>query len=170
MRVTWHKILEAKKGCEIEFSTGWWPMLKKQKIFHMVLAKNISLEKNNTQEKHKRSSALLSQNQFPLAKHLLVLSSNLKWSTLIPHFVPFLVRNFLSLNTPSPNCKQVLRKWVPAVKAPDQLNGYGLSFIYTNETSGTNYDRTFQVYWDLQMTGEYEQGCECPELTLALQI
>eukprot|EP00667_Euglena_gracilis_P009581 EG_transcript_9739 len=46
--------------------------------------------------------------------------------------------------------------WVPAVKAPDQLNGYGLSFIYTNETSGTNYDRTFQVYWDLQMTGEYE--------------
>lgn len=45
--------------------------------------------------------------------------------------------------------------WVPLVKAVNQLNGFGLTLMYTNQTSGQHYDRTFQVYWDMQMTGNF---------------
>lgn len=49
-----------------------------------------------------------------------------------------------------------LPSWrVPAIKAPDQLNGFGLSFVYPNETAGAIDYRSVQVYWDLLRTGEY---------------
>eukprot|EP00667_Euglena_gracilis_P014057 EG_transcript_14541 len=50
----------------------------------------------------------------------------------------------------------IYRSWVPLVKAVNQLNGFGLTLMYTNQTSGQHYDRTFQVYWDMQMTGNFE--------------
>lgn len=42
------------------------------------------------------------------------------------------------------------------MKAPDQLSGHGISFVYTDPTTGEVYDRTLQVYWDLRTSGKYE--------------
>eukprot|EP00667_Euglena_gracilis_P004900 EG_transcript_4930 len=51
--------------------------------------------------------------------------------------------------------RSLFANWVPAIKAPDQLNGFGLSFVYPNETAGAIDYRSVQVYWDLLRTGEY---------------
>eukprot|EP00667_Euglena_gracilis_P005501 EG_transcript_5535 len=50
----------------------------------------------------------------------------------------------------------IFKNWVPNIKATDQLNAYGLTFMYTNQTTGAVFDRTFWVYWDLLMSGRYE--------------
>eukprot|EP00667_Euglena_gracilis_P002641 EG_transcript_2645 len=50
----------------------------------------------------------------------------------------------------------IFSTWLPSVKAVDQLNGYGLVFLYTNKTTGVIYDRSFVVYWDYHMNGQYE--------------
>eukprot|EP00667_Euglena_gracilis_P011866 EG_transcript_12151 len=49
----------------------------------------------------------------------------------------------------------VFSNYVPALAAPKQLNGFGVAFIYTNETTGRHYDRSLEMFWSLQMTGEY---------------
>eukprot|EP00667_Euglena_gracilis_P001750 EG_transcript_1748 len=45
--------------------------------------------------------------------------------------------------------------WVPDEKAPNSLNGVGVSLLYTNKTTGRIFDRTFWVYWDLYKSGQY---------------
>eukprot|EP00667_Euglena_gracilis_P012497 EG_transcript_12838 len=52
--------------------------------------------------------------------------------------------------------QSIFGSWVPSVKANNSLNGYGLTFTYTNETTGNTFDRTFWVYWDLMTTGTYD--------------
>eukprot|EP00667_Euglena_gracilis_P004647 EG_transcript_4669 len=49
----------------------------------------------------------------------------------------------------------IWNSWVPDEKAPNSLNGVGVSLLYTNKTTGRIFDRTFWVYWDLYKSGEY---------------
>eukprot|EP00667_Euglena_gracilis_P016561 EG_transcript_17337 len=47
----------------------------------------------------------------------------------------------------------VFANWAPVLAAPNQLNGFGMSFIYTNQTTGQIYDRSLQAYWTGQKSG-----------------
>eukprot|EP00667_Euglena_gracilis_P023738 EG_transcript_26949 len=49
----------------------------------------------------------------------------------------------------------IWNSWVPDEKAPNSLNGVGVTLMYTNKTTGYMFDRTFWVYWDLYKSGQY---------------
>eukprot|EP00667_Euglena_gracilis_P003051 EG_transcript_3058 len=61
----------------------------------------------------------------------------------------------LPVNAISSLNQTIFSDWVPSVRANNSLNGYGITCMYVNETTGDHYDRTFWVYWDLLTTGEY---------------
>eukprot|EP00667_Euglena_gracilis_P000936 EG_transcript_936 len=55
--------------------------------------------------------------------------------------------------------------WAPAIKANHSLNGYGLTLMYTNETTGALFDRTIWAFWEMLRTGElaYTWGWTFPQ-------
>eukprot|EP00667_Euglena_gracilis_P013810 EG_transcript_14253 len=52
--------------------------------------------------------------------------------------------------------QSIFDSWVPSIRANNSLQGYGVSFVYVNETDGTSFDRTIWAYWDLLTTGKYD--------------
>eukprot|EP00667_Euglena_gracilis_P001838 EG_transcript_1836 len=49
----------------------------------------------------------------------------------------------------------IWNSWVPDEKAPNSLNGVGVTLLYTDPATGRMFDRTFWAYWDLYKSGEY---------------
>eukprot|EP00667_Euglena_gracilis_P018255 EG_transcript_19362 len=43
--------------------------------------------------------------------------------------------------------------WVPWVKAPNQVNGVGITLMFKDEVSGELVDRSFWAYWEQQKSG-----------------
>eukprot|EP00667_Euglena_gracilis_P003042 EG_transcript_3048 len=52
--------------------------------------------------------------------------------------------------------RTIFSNWVPALAAPKQLNGFGMTFVYPNHSSGRLFDRSLQAYWDKRRSGAYD--------------
>eukprot|EP00667_Euglena_gracilis_P001642 EG_transcript_1642 len=78
------------------------------------------------------------------SRQLLVFIDSLPTNSLLPANV------IQALN------QTIFTTWAPSVRANNSLNGYGLTFMYVNETTGDHFDRTFWVYWDLMTTGRFD--------------
>eukprot|EP00668_Euglena_longa_P047599 GGOE01063479.1.p1 GENE.GGOE01063479.1~~GGOE01063479.1.p1 ORF type:complete len:872 (-),score=271.54 GGOE01063479.1:252-2663(-) len=59
----------------------------------------------------------------------------------------------------------IFNTWVPQVKAPNSLNGVGVTLMYENEATGELLDRTFWVYWELLKSGQYNYAYANTNLT-----